>query len=193
MWLLWRIGWASVQDFKEDTWWTMRQFGMKMNPFLDSKASWWYSFPPADSFSFGTFPTAHQDITAIYSCWLLHRFLLPTAIPTTRKPFPFFGYQQICRSHSCWGSTCSSKPTNNIPCSKQCTGNSTIHSPLCPPEPPLPFTVDLPRCISSSVSFQGWEKKNNHIFFSYSSSKYHCTSLPLFSKGSPHYFSGHFW
>lgn len=48
MWLLWRIGWASVQDFKEDTWWTMRQFGMKMNPFLDSKASWWYSFPPAD-------------------------------------------------------------------------------------------------------------------------------------------------
>lgn len=48
LWLLWRIGWASVQDFKEDTWWSMRQFGMWIKPFLDSKASWWYSFPPAD-------------------------------------------------------------------------------------------------------------------------------------------------
>lgn len=121
----------------EATWHVDEAISGQQGLLMIFSSSCWFSF------SFGIFPTAqhHQDITTIFSCWLLHWFLLLTAIPTKRKPFPFFGYKQICRSHSFQASTCSSKPSNTIPWSKYCTVNSTIHSPLCPPEPPLPFTV----------------------------------------------------
>lgn len=156
-----------------------------MNPFLDKKASRWYSF------SYQLL-RIHQDIIPIYSCWFLH------AASSFWQQFLHWGTSFIYLSTNRFaspplaeGSTCSSKPTNNIHCSK-CKVNSTIHSPLCLPEPPLPFTVKLSRCLSSSVSLQVW-KKTNHIFFFYSSSKYHCTSLHFFSEGSPQHFSGHAW
>lgn len=161
-----------------------------MKPFLDSKASWWYSFPPAGSL----FPLVFSQLLSIIKTWQQFLVVGSSTASSSWQRFPQRENPFLSLVTNRFAGPTLSRPPPAL--QNQATPSPEVNNAqLTAQSIPLSALLSHPGhslCISSSVSFQGWKKKNNHIFFSYSSSKYHCASL-LFSEGSPQYFNGHFW